>query len=131
MVYRDKKFTKVIGLIILPPDTVEKRVAKIIRFVAKEYSDLIAFVDELDATGPTGRFLPEQFETQDLTSIIEMLEEDGQVIDFRMTVENNDIAVQFVITDNVDADIITTRGVDLSEEITGDHILHDPAHFCL
>jgi len=129
--YRDKKFTKVIGLVILPPDTIEKRVAKIIRYVAKEYSDLIAFVDELDATGPIGNSLPEQFETRNLNSVIELFEEDGQVIEFNMTIENNDIAVQFVIDDNVNADIITSRGVDLSEELTGDHTLLDPALYCL
>jgi hypothetical protein len=125
------KISSVIGLIINPPDTIEGRVAKIIRYIVKEYADLTVIIKDLEATGPIGRSLPQQFESNELSSIIELFEENGQVIELGMIIQNNDIAIELIIRDNSHADILTSSVDILPKEITGNYIQLDPSVYRL
>lgn len=112
-------FSKYIGLDISSDERLESRVAKIIRYIAGNFQNLSIHVLELDATGQKASSLSDEFFTEDLSLILEIFEEDGQIIDLDMMVENPEVRIQIIVVDGQHVDVNTSKGVDLNEEVTG------------
>ena len=115
-------------------ERLEERVSSIVDYLAKTYKDSQWQILDLDATGKYGGRLTLQLNKEDrlcltLSDFLDMLAEDGQVIDLDAAVlVNKQTLFKIIIQDGSSVDILG-KGVLLPSDVLGAYSASDPKLF--
>jgi hypothetical protein len=107
-------------------EKLEGRVAPIVEYLGKQHEPCHWMISDLDATGPSGGKLTSRLNAKTTLSLstgelIDILREDGQVIELDATLMKDDKeCFKVLIRDGVSTDILGT-GPRLSRSILGKH----------
>ncbi len=124
-------------LVINPKETIENRVFLIVDYLAKTYLQSQWKITEIDATGLSGNSLTQTLNNQQNTTIytqefLQIIQENGQIIDLEATLVKNHQEQQEIITilvkDGYSVDILGCTEL-LPINVLKDFILVDPHLF--
>jgi|GEM_PF-2390165 len=116
---------KAVALKLLKGERLEDRIRTLLFFVKTEYSNLVFFVCDIDATGALGCELSDLIELDkslklDFSSLINLLTEDGQIIELMMKVADSvSTIMEVMVRDGQDINVISSEDRIFHENALG------------
>ena len=97
--------------LILENETIEGRLLTIVEYVVKNHRTVKCQIDDLDATGRFGNQLTKELNQQqtallDCQEFIEILKEDGQIFELRMTLKSVECTYLMIVRRGDYVDIV-------------------------